>query len=515
MPVEVQYPFNAELRISIDIHGNIRSGHSTTADATKGSTLIARIHSPEYAVCVDACFGPVVLEGSVAGDRWLPFTLFILLDNADVFLLCPLLVTPASLPTGLLQALRYHSSESEGGSDDSKWAESLMRSAEGEKGGHLIVRTPPRSLPALPPTIQGPFSIEPEPLEAAANPSFGAVFQKHASKARLIRVMATTGMCTAVLLAHSDGRVDVLALLDDIRACYGRADSSGRQHRLYLIETLSFESPVTDMQCAVSAFWARCQNGHVWQVQVLEGDGGDAPILKTKLIAQQSSLLSLRMHGDDVLVEYDKDRSYNYSATELAIPADFSSVSLTVDALWPPFSYPTVGQLRSGMPTPPPDMAKHIFPEGLDEESVVAVNQLVLQWRRTHTAPLIAAARQVNRRGRALLDWIIRMQTVQSRLDAKLLGPTIRGCYSIDAASENSPESRWTSLPIAECEERDRKLEEQLGRLEASCRLKRDDESAEDGKAMRSVLARLQRQALRIDSLREQIGSLSLSSSRD
>ena len=508
MPVELQYPFNADLHISIDAHGNIRSCYNA-ADATK-SMLIARIHSPEYAVCVDACFGPVVLEGSVAGDRWLPLSLFILLDNADVFLSCPFLVTPASLPVGLLQNLRYHSSENED-SDNSKWAESLMREAEVAKGGqHLIVRTLPRNLSALPPAIQGPFIIEPEPLEA--DPS-GAALQKRKSKAKLIRVMATTGMCPIVLLAHSDGRVDVLALLDDIHPRYGRASSNGHQRKLYLIETLGFDSPVTDLHCAVSVFWARCQNGQLWQVQALEGDCKDVPVLSAKLIAQQSSFLSLKIMQDaDVIVEYDKGRSYNYSATELAIPADFSSMSLTVDALWPSFAYPNVDQLRTSMPKSLPDMAKRIFPEGLDEESVVAVNQLVLQWRRSHTAPLIAAARQLNRRGRALLDWIIRTQTVQSRLDAKLLGPIIRGCYSIDPTSEDSPESRWASPLIAECEARDRKLEERLAKPEATCPFKKEGEHANGGKGMHGMLARLQRQALHIDSLREQVGSLSLSS---
>ena len=170
----------------------------------------------------------------------------------------------------------------------------------------------------------------------------------------------------------------------------------------------------------------RDASGRAWQVDISEEADAGYKLLNS---TTDYLLLTIEDRTGDAFLCFAPDGKLNISAESASLPIEIRQEFVpAVETVWPPFEYKQATRLHSSIP----ESFKYksaLFPEGLDEASLEATNQLILQWRSGTLEPLLHMGAQVNQRSRRLLDFIVRMQGMQERLDVKLLGHRIKGMY--------------------------------------------------------------------------------------
>lgn len=418
------YPFNLDCLLTIDAHGRICT-HTISESDTISTRNFVSLRIPAFVKIVDAVFG--MRDSLTSSDLLSNLSLFVLCDNGDLVTVVPVLIAPLKLPIPLLADLSSDEQQKQLEASPatplehsfSKLSlkrgtlfESLLRSSTVENQ-QAVIRVLPRPWSAMHPAMQGPFPITPEPKNIG-KPS------------RASRVVVIDGQdALFIAISYCDNRIDILALLDPLQIAWNNTEK--QLETLYLVDTLLFDKSIADITSSENCLFIRDASGRVWQADI----SGEADV-RCKLLKSTSEymLRTIEDRTGDTFLHFSPDAKLNISAESATLPIEIrQEVAPAVETIWPPFDYKSPAKLSISIP----ESFGHgstLFPEGLDEVSLEAVNQLMLQWRTMTLEPLLHTSTLINQRSRRLLDFIIRLQTMQDRLDAKLLGHKIKGVYN-------------------------------------------------------------------------------------
>lgn len=147
----------------------------------------------------------------ISGDSWLKFTAFLIKESGDIYALCPLLPTKfRAQRQGHLIPLK---SQSQADSISLKWLDEVLLSGEfvANSAGDVdwILATCPSSFSHLQPKLQGPFLIQPEPMEIHQLSSYDCVVDFSAFH-------LSTENVPMLSIAFGSGKVDLLAICSEI-----------------------------------------------------------------------------------------------------------------------------------------------------------------------------------------------------------------------------------------------------------------------------------------------------------
>lgn len=447
------YPFNLDRLVTIDSHGRIFT-HTINESGTISTRNFMSLNIPGFVKVVDAVFG--MKDPLISCDLLSNLSLFVVCDNADVVVIVPVIIAPLKLPVSLLAELsndelqqRFDAplehSFSRLSLKGGTLFESLLRSSTVENH-QATIQILPRPWSVMYPAMQGPFPIAPEPK-----------FTGKSSRADKIVVLGGREVLFIVIL-HSDSRIDILALLNPLQVAWNNAEK--QVETLYLVDTLLFDRPITDVISWGNCLFIRDSSGRVWQADI-----SDEADVACKLLKPTSEYL-LKITDDrtgDAFLHLSPHLKLNISAEKAALPIEVGQETVPrIETIWPPFDYKESTKFSVNIP----DSFKHkstLFPEGLDEVSLEAVNQLILQWRTGTLEPLMHMSTQTNQRSRRLLDFVIRMQVMQDRLDVKLLGHRIKGVYHDSVITKKYAE---VEDAVKEVEEKAESYEERVHDLE-------------------------------------------------
>lgn len=451
------YPFNLDCLVTIDTNGRI-STHTINESDTISTRHLMSLNIPTFVKVVDAVFG--MKDVLISHDLLSNLSLFVVCDNADVVLVVPVIIAPLKLPISLLADLSNNELQQRLETSTSTPLEhsfsklnlgggtlfdSLLRSSTIENQ-QAVIRTLPRPWSAMHPAMQGPFPISPEPKNTSKS-----------SRANKI-VIISGEEALFIAITYSDNQVDILALLDPLRAAWNNTEK--QLETLYLVDTLLFDKSIADIISLENYLFVRDVSGRVWQVDISEGAEVRCKLLRS---TSEYILKIIEEKTGDTFLCFSPDTSLNISAESATLPIEIKQeVAPAIETIWPPFDYRSTTKISINIP----ESFRHkstLFPEGLDEVSLEAVNQLILQWRAGTLEPLIHMNSQTNQRSRRLLDFIIRMQAMQDRLDVKLLGHKIKGLYH-----ENIIEKRYVEMEdaVKEVEDKAEAYEKRLQELE-------------------------------------------------
>lgn len=183
-----------------------------------GGAALLRLSEPEQLVKLPTSrtdpFSSIAFSAPSGNSAWALFTAFLARESGDIFALCPLvpLKFRAQRQNHLLPLKQAESEPVV-----FRWLDEIIRSCEfvANSAGDTdwVLATCPASFSHLQPRLQGPFLIQPEPMEIHHLASYDRVVDFSASA---FRVTGSNEPLTLLAIAFGSGKVDFLAVATEI-----------------------------------------------------------------------------------------------------------------------------------------------------------------------------------------------------------------------------------------------------------------------------------------------------------
>lgn len=193
------------------------NGGSFEEEIEEGTSALLRLLEPEQVIKLPTSrtdsFSSIAFCAS-DNSAWAPFTAFLAKESGDIFALCPLVPLK-------FKAQRQHQllplKQVESDPIVLRWLDEVIRSCEfvANSAGDTdwVLATCPSSFCHLQPRLQGPFLIQPEPMEIHHLASYDRVVDFFAS---IFKVANSKEPLTLLAVAFGSGKVDFLAVATEI-----------------------------------------------------------------------------------------------------------------------------------------------------------------------------------------------------------------------------------------------------------------------------------------------------------